>query len=142
MRAWGIVNAFDAAAAASADGLRPGEGRRLSRVQHQAVETMVTGQGGDVESQTLRRRIMALLREQELDARDLSQLLGLKEKEIYEHLVHLERTAVASGAKFIVTPSRCLLCGYVFENRRRLTRPGRCPQCRRSKLQSPSFRIG
>jgi len=29
----------------------------------------------------------------------------------------------------------------VFEDRRRLTRPGRCPQCRRSKLQNPSFRI-
>lgn len=92
-------------------------------------------------AQTLRRHMMALLREQELDARDLAQALGLTEKEVYEHLAHVERSVAAAGRKFIVIPSHCLLCGYVFEKRRRLARPGRCPQCRRSKLQSPSFRI-
>jgi hypothetical protein len=55
--------------------------------------------------------------------------------------VHVERSVASSGGKFIVTPSQCQLCGYVFEARRRLTRPGRCPACRRSKLQNPSFRI-
>lgn len=92
-------------------------------------------------AQTLRRRIIALLHDQEMDARDLSQELGLKEKEVYEHLVHVERTVTAAGGRFVVTPSQCLLCGYVFEDRRRVTRPGRCPQCRRSKIQNPSFRI-
>jgi transcriptional regulator len=94
-----------------------------------------------MEPLTLRRRIIALLSGQELDARDLSQELGLKEKEIYEHLVHVERSVAASQGRFVITPSQCLLCGYVFEDRRRLTRPGRCPQCRRSKLQNLSFRI-
>jgi predicted Zn-ribbon and HTH transcriptional regulator len=94
-----------------------------------------------MEALSLRRRIMALLREREMDARDLSQELGLKEKEIYEHLVHVERSVAASRGRFVITPSQCLLCGYVFEDRRRLTRPSRCPQCRRSKLQNPSFRI-
>jgi transcriptional regulator len=141
MSAWGIVNAFDAAAAVSEDGLRPGEGRCLSRGQPRAVETMVPGQGGDVESQTLRRRILALLRERELDASDLSQALGLEEKEVYDHLGHVERSVTSSGGKFVMTPSHCLLCGYVFENRKRLTRPSRCPKCKRSKLQDPSYRI-
>jgi len=94
-----------------------------------------------MESQTLRRQIIALLRGQERDARDLSQALGLKEKEVYEHLVHVERSVVSSRGKFIITPCQCLLCGFVFETRRRLTRPSRCPACRRSKLQNPSFRI-
>ena len=94
-----------------------------------------------MEALSLRRRIMALLCEQEMDARELSRELGLKEKEIYEHLVHVERSVAASRGRFVITPSQCLLCGYVFEDRRRLTRPGRCPQCRRSKLQNPSFRI-
>jgi predicted Zn-ribbon and HTH transcriptional regulator len=94
-----------------------------------------------MEALSLRRRIMALLREREMDARDLSQELGLKEKEIYEHLVHVEQSVAASRGRFVITPSQCLLCGYVFEDRRRLTRPSRCPQCRRSKLQNPSFRI-
>jgi transcriptional regulator len=90
---------------------------------------------------TIRRMIIALLNEREMDVRELSQELGIKEKEVYEHLVHVERSAAAASARFILTPSQCLLCGYVFEDRRRLTRPSRCPQCKRSKLQNPSFRI-
>jgi hypothetical protein len=94
-----------------------------------------------MEPRTIRRRIISLLSGQEMDARELSQELGIKEREVYDHLAHVERSVAASEVEFIVTPSQCLLCGYVFEGRRRLTRPGRCPQCKRSKLQNPSFRI-
>jgi hypothetical protein len=94
-----------------------------------------------VETQTLRRKIIALLNDREMDARSLSEELQVKEKEVYEHLIHVERSVQAAGGKFILTPSECLLCGYVFEARRRLTRPGRCPKCRRSKIMNPSFRI-
>jgi transcriptional regulator len=94
-----------------------------------------------METRTLRKQISAMLCQQEMDAREVSQDLGIKEKEVYEHLVHVERSVAAAGGRFIVTPSQCQLCGYVFEDRRRLTRPGRCPRCRRSKITSPSFRI-
>ena len=94
-----------------------------------------------MEPLSLRHRIIALLRTREMDARELSRELGIKEKEVYDHLVHVERSAAATSATFILTPSQCLLCGYVFEDRRRLTRPSRCPKCKRSKLQSPSFRV-
>jgi hypothetical protein len=94
-----------------------------------------------VETKTLRRKIIALLSDREMDARGLSEELRIKEKEVYEHLAHVERSVQAAGGKFVLTPSECQLCGYVFEDRRRLTRPGRCPKCRRSKLQNPSFRI-
>jgi len=94
-----------------------------------------------METQTLRQQISALLSRQEMAAREISQELGIKEKEVYAHLVHVERSVAAAGGRFIVASSQCLLCGYVFEDRRRLTRPGRCPRCRRSKITSPSFRI-
>lgn len=76
-----------------------------------------------------------------MDARDLSDALGLTEKEVNEHLAHVQRSLAASGAGLHVAPGRCLLCGYEFAHRRRLTRPGRCPQCRRSKIQGPTFRV-
>lgn len=94
-----------------------------------------------MELQTLRRRIIMLLNEREMDARELSEELKVKEKEVYEHLVHVERSVEAAGDRFILAPSQCLLCGYAFEERRRLTRPSRCPRCRRSKIMNPSFRI-
>jgi predicted Zn-ribbon and HTH transcriptional regulator len=94
-----------------------------------------------MEPQTLRRKIITLLSDREFDARGLSQALGVKEKDVYEHLTHVERSVKTAGRRFILTPCECLMCGYVFEDRRRLTRPGRCPACRRSKITNPSFRI-
>lgn len=90
---------------------------------------------------TLRQRMTDLLREQEADALELSQALGVAEKEVYAHLGHIQRSAVAAGAEWVVTPSECLACGYVFADRRRLTRPGRCPRCRHARISRPAFRI-
>ena len=91
--------------------------------------------------QTIRRQIGALLSEREMDVRELSQALGVKEKEVAAHLPHVARSAAAGGRRFEVTPARCELCDFVFAERRRLTRPGRCPRCRRTKVHNPSFRI-
>lgn len=82
-----------------------------------------------------------LMRARETDARELSQALGLTEKEVYGHLEHIRRSTAAAGETLVVTPSECLACGYVFADRRRLTRPGRCPRCRASRVSPPAFRI-
>ena len=92
--------------------------------------------------QTIRQKIIELLSTAELDARELSQELGVREKEVYDHLVHVARTVKAEKKKLIIHPSRCLQCGFVFEDRRRFTRPGRCPKCRQSYIQSPRYSIG
>ncbi len=85
---------------------------------------------------------MELLSNSELDARGLSQELGIREKEVYDHLAHVARSVKAEKKKLIVYPSRCLQCGFVFEDRKRLTRPSRCPKCKQSHLQSPRYSIG
>jgi len=90
---------------------------------------------------TVRQKIIALLTEAEMDARELSREVGIKEKDVYEHLAHIDRSLAAKGGRLAVRPSECLNCGYVFEDRRRLTRPGRCPRCRESHLMNPSFKI-
>ena len=91
--------------------------------------------------QTLRQQIIELLTGNEMNARELSRALGIREKEVVVHLSHIARSLKTKGRKLILQPSECLGCGYVFEDRRRFTRPGRCPQCRKSHLKSPVFHI-
>jgi len=92
--------------------------------------------------QTIRQQIILLLQEQELGARELSQALGISEKEVYGHLSHIARSVNAHGHKLKVQPSRCRSCGFVFEDRHRLTRPGRCPRCKQGHLEAPRFQVG
>ncbi|MGD8342044.1 MAG: ArsR family transcriptional regulator [Desulfobacterales bacterium] len=90
---------------------------------------------------TIRQKIISLLNEEEMSAREISGEVGIAEKEVAEHLAHIARSVSAQGKKIIITPAICLTCGYAFENRKRFTRPGRCPQCKKSHLQSPRFHI-
>ena len=90
---------------------------------------------------TIRQKIISLLRKEELSARELSGEVGISEKEVSEHLAHIARSVAAQNKNVTITPASCLACGYVFEDRKRFTRPGRCPQCKKSHIQSPRFRI-
>jgi len=92
--------------------------------------------------QTIRRQIIDCLSAQEMSARQLSQAIGLPEKEVHGHLVHAARSLNAGNNRLIIRPAECRQCGYVFENRKRLTKPGRCPRCKGTHLHQPTFRIG
>jgi predicted Zn-ribbon and HTH transcriptional regulator len=90
---------------------------------------------------TIRQQMIDLLTEEEMGIRDLSQALKVKEKEVLEHLPHIERSIKSMKRKIVFTPSRCLACGFVFEDRKRFSRPGRCPRCRDTHIENPMFRI-
>ncbi|MBW1782888.1 MAG: transcriptional regulator [Deltaproteobacteria bacterium] len=90
---------------------------------------------------TIRQQLADILTETEMTAIDLSQEVGIREKEVYEHLPHISRSMARQGKRLIIEPARCLKCGYVFEARKRFTRPGRCPQCRETHIQRPTFRV-
>ncbi len=92
-------------------------------------------------SQTIRQQIIGLLVERELSAREISQISGVREKEVYEHLPHVARSATAAGKKLLVLPFRCFDCGFVFEERKRFTRPSRCPRCKKSHLETPIYHL-
>ncbi|MCG6917137.1 MAG: transcriptional regulator [Deltaproteobacteria bacterium] len=91
--------------------------------------------------ETIRQQMISLLVDKEMDARELSQAMGIREKEVYEHLPHIARSVAAQKKQLVIQPVRCLACGYVFKDRKRFTRPGRCPRCKKSHLDEPKYRI-
>lgn len=84
---------------------------------------------------------MELLEKQECDARIISQNLKIREKEVYQHIPHIIRSAAAAKKKLIITPSQCNSCGYHFKDRKKPSKPGRCPECRKERIDPPRFKI-
>jgi len=90
---------------------------------------------------TIRKQIMALLSDAEMTAKEISSAVGIGEKEVYGHLSHAARSVKSQKKKLVITPAECMGCGYVFENRQRFTRPGRCPICKSEHIKNPMYRI-
>jgi len=92
-------------------------------------------------NQTLRQGMIALLKVEECGVRDISQALHISEKEVADHLAHIRRSLSDSPQGLAICPAECLACGFVFKDRRRFSRPGRCPLCRQTRITMPRFSI-
>ena len=92
-------------------------------------------------SKTIRQEMMVWLQKGPANARDLSRVLKIQEKLVYHHLPHIEKTARAQKQKLIIHPASCSDCGYRFSERRKVTKPGRCPECRQSHILPPMYEI-
>ena len=91
---------------------------------------------------TVRQQIVELLQDQDgLGVRELSQQLHITEREIYPHLEHINRSVKTKGKKLLVDPARCLQCGFIFQDRKKLSPPGHCPKCKGTHLQRPVYSI-
>ncbi len=91
--------------------------------------------------ETVRRGITAALAEGPLSAKELSGIVRISEKEVYDHLEHIRKTITASGGHLAVTPAECRKCGFEFSGRERLKKPGKCPVCRGESIHEPLFAI-
>jgi transcriptional regulator len=89
---------------------------------------------------TIRQSIAFVLKNREMTAKEISQAVGVREKEVYEHLAHIARSKSLEG-KFIHLPSNCMNCGFVFKKRDRLTPPGKCFICRSEAITPPRFAV-
>jgi hypothetical protein len=78
---------------------------------------------------TIRQQILFALRGGLLTAKELSKAVGIREPEVLAHLPHVARS-LGRPARFVVEPSACLDCGFVFRKRTRLKTPGKCPVCK------------
>jgi len=90
---------------------------------------------------TIRQQLINVLEKEEMNARELSRELKIREKEVYEHLYHIKRSIKTRAKKLHIDPFHCLVCGYIFEDRRRLSRPGRCPKCKEGHIEAATYRI-
>lgn len=90
---------------------------------------------------TLRKRIIHLLLEEQLNTMELSAALSIPEKDVSGHLEHICRSIKKEKMHLVIDPYHCLSCGYNFRNRKRLDRPGRCPKCKSGHIRMAVFRI-
>ena len=87
-----------------------------------------------------RKDLIALLAGGPRTASSLARELGIPRGDIEDELRHAIRSAQAAGHVVIVEPARCKACDFLFDPST-LTKPGRCPACKGSRLFEPLVRI-
>ena len=89
---------------------------------------------------TFRKDLMKILTAQPRSVSSIARELGLKRTDVEDDLRHMIRSARAAGHDVIVEPARCRSCGFVF-GEEKLSKPGKCPQCRSTWLYEPQVRV-
>jgi predicted Zn-ribbon and HTH transcriptional regulator len=87
---------------------------------------------------TLRENMADRLRVAWQSPRDLAEIFGLKIRDVIDDLEHIRQS---HRRLFEVQPPECKRCDFVFETRKKLSTPSRCPRCRCERIREPLFRI-
>lgn len=91
--------------------------------------------------ETVRRKIISVIEERPLSAKEISGIVGVPEKAVLEHIPHIQKTLSNERRRLTVTPSECIQCGFLFKKREKLKKPGKCPVCRSETITYPLFSI-
>lgn len=91
--------------------------------------------------QTVRQRIAEVLRSEQLTAHEISQRASVSERDVAEHLRHLEHTLRQTAEKLHTVAPHCIKCSFTFGADMH-RRPSRCPRCKSERLSPPRFHIG
>jgi predicted Zn-ribbon and HTH transcriptional regulator len=89
---------------------------------------------------TVRTRLIELLSAQPRSISSIARELGFTRGDVEEDLRHALRSARAAGHPVTVIPARCRACGFTFGDDR-LSKPGKCPECRGTRLYEPQIFI-
>ncbi len=87
-----------------------------------------------------RKQLLDLLSHEFRSVSSLARELGMTRGDIEDDLRHLLRSARAAGHDIEIVPARCKSCDFVFSEEK-LSKPGRCPACKGSRLFEPMMRI-
>jgi len=82
---------------------------------------------------TFRRDLVKILSAQPRSASSIARELGLDRRDVEDELRHAIRSARASGHTIVIEPAKCKQCGFVF-GEDRLAKPGKCPECKGTRL--------
>lgn len=93
------------------------------------------------EKGTIRQEIIGLLESQPSTIREMSQAIGISEKDVYHHLTFIEKSLRPQKKRIHVQPYHCLACGFDFTTRQSFKKPGKCPACRHTRIAPAVFRI-
>lgn len=88
---------------------------------------------------TLRKKIAEALEQESNDLRQISQLFGIREKEVLDHLQHIAKSV--HPKRLTMEPAQCRRCGFSFKKRNRLNPPSRCPLCKSEAVSLPRYQI-
>lgn len=89
---------------------------------------------------TVRRDLVALLTVQPRSVSSIARELRLDRKDVEDDLRHVIRSARAAGHAVVIEPARCRQCGFVF-GPDKLSKPGKCPECRGSRIFEAQIHI-
>ena len=85
---------------------------------------------------TKREELVEILRKDRYTARELADEIGVRVRDVIDHLEHLRHSY---KKEFQVEPAECIKCGFVFETRKKLDTPSRCPKCKSERLTEPRY---
>ena len=97
--------------------------------------------GRAVKKLTIREQMIHILEEEPMTARDLSKALRISEKEVYYHLPSIQKSIKHQKKQIKITQYYCLSCGFEFKDRKSFKKPGKCPECRQSRIEPALFEI-
>jgi transcriptional regulator len=89
---------------------------------------------------SFRRDLVKILSAQPRSASSIAREMGLDRRDVEDDLRHAIRSAEAAGHTIVIDPARCKQCGFVF-GADRLAKPGKCPECKGSRLFEAQIRI-
>jgi predicted Zn-ribbon and HTH transcriptional regulator len=90
---------------------------------------------------TIRKELLDRIAGHPRSVSSLARELGLKRGDAEDDLRHALRSAEAAGYRVEIVPARCRSCGFTFDTRK-LSKPGKCPECRGTRLFEPQISIG
>lgn len=89
---------------------------------------------------TFRKHLVELLTAEPRSVSSLAYELGMRKGDVEADLRHALQSARAAGHRIDVIPARCKACDFVF-GADKLTKPGRCPVCKGTRLFEPMISI-